>query len=89
MLKKSKSCIAFLLAVILVFTSLPMSSIALDSEKEEDSGTVSENTENIVDTTAESQESTEEAAIGEIVEITSLLYGTDPNFRLSDSIDSN
>ena len=82
MLKKSKSCIAFLLAVILVFTSLPMSSIALDSEKEEDSGTVSENTENIVDTTTERQESIEEAAIGEIVEITSLREENVKHFRL-------
>ena len=58
MLKKSKSCIAFLLAVILVFTSLPMSSIALDSEKEEDSEKTSENSR--LDTTTESRKSQDE-----------------------------
>lgn len=75
-----KKWIAFLLSFILVVCSLPINTIALESNTPIDSKTTCGSSELIAD----SQEHTEDEVIGEIVEITSLREENVKHFRLAD-----
>lgn len=75
-----KSWIAFILAIILAFGTLPVNVVALESNDSVDT----EATTDVSEIVADSQEYTDDELIGEVVEIVSLREENVKHFRLAD-----